>query len=301
MARSWITRGAAIIISAGLLGIGTVLVFQNSMAFKTLLSSLISESGATVERGLAYGPHQRHKLDIYRPESGEDSGPIAFFLYGGGWRGGDRATYGFVGSALAAHGITTVIPEYRLYPEVKFPSFVEDAARAYAWTSEQLAENGGDQRPIVVIGHSAGAHIGALLVLDRDYLNGRQPAVGQPAGFVGLAGPYAFDPTTWHSTKEIFAGANSADDARPVAFARHDAPPALVMHGLDDSVVRLWNMQTLAKELKGAGANVRQIELPDIGHIGVVLAVAWPFRWRAPVLSETLDFIDQFATPTEPR
>lgn len=293
MARSWISRGVAITLSAGLLGIGTVLVFQNSMSFKTLLSSLISESGAAVERGIAYGPHARHKLDIYRPESGEDSGPIAFFLYGGGWRGGDRATYGFVGSALAARGITTVIPDYRVYPEVKFPAFVEDAARAYAWTSERLAENGGEQRPIVVIGHSAGAHIGALLVLDRDYLNGRQPAVAEPAGFVGLAGPYAFDPTTWHSTKEIFAGAQSADDARPVAFARPDAPPALVMHGLDDSVVRLWNMQTLAKQLEGAGADVRQIELPDIGHIGVVLAVAWPFRWRAPVLSETLDFIDR--------
>jgi len=299
MARSWITRGAAITLSAGLLGIGTVLVFQNSMTFKMLLSSLISDSGATVERSIAYGSHPRQKLDVYRPESGEDSGPIAFFLYGGGWRGGDRAAYGFIGSALAARGVTTVIPDYRLYPEVKFPAFVDDAARAYAWTSEQLANNGGEQRPIVVIGHSAGAHIGALLVLDRNYLNGRQPVVAEPAGFVGLAGPYAFDPTTWHSTKDIFAGPENSERARPVTFARPDAPPALVMHGLDDSVVRLWNMQTLAKQLKDAGADVHQIELPDVGHIGVVLAIAWPFRSRAPVLSETLEFINQFSAPTQ--
>ena len=274
------------------MGIATVLLFQNSMAFKSLLSSLISDSGATAERGIAYGSHERQQLDVYRPESGDESGPIAFFLYGGGWRGGDRATYGFIGSALAAKGITTVIPDYRLYPEVGFPDFVEDAARAYAWTSENLAGDGDKRRPIVVIGHSAGAHIGALLVLDRSYLNGQETAITEPAGFVGLAGPYAFDPTTWHSTQEIFAGAKDSDQARPVAFARPDAPPALIMHGLDDNVVRLWNMQTLTKELEGAGAKVRQIELPDIGHVGVLLAMSRPFRWRAPVLSETIEFIN---------
>ncbi len=263
---------------------------------QSLYSRIVADRGVSVESGVAYGPLARHLLDIYRPapsgRAGGEDGPIAVFIYGGGWRSGERATYGFVGAALAARGITAVIPDYRLYPDVRFPSFVDDAARAYAWISATLARSGGKRRPIVLVGHSAGAHIAALLALDARRLADAGVGVdGRPAGLIGLAGPYAFDPTTYPSTKEIFAPALGSQDARPVAFAGAGAPPALLMHGLADETVQLSNMRTLAAALQGAGVPMRTLELEGIGHTGLVLAISRPFRWRAPVLREVEAFV----------
>jgi len=278
------------------LGVGTVLAFQNSVSLKAAVGALLAEGGARIERDIAYGPDPRHRLDVYRPDNGAaKKGPIVLFLYGGGWRQGDRAIYRFVGAGFASRGFTTVVPDYRLYPQVGFPAFVEDAARAYGWVAGNLKNANGRARAIIVMGHSAGAHIGALMTLDRRYLAAIDKTLRQPAGFVGLSGPYAFDPTTWHSTKSIFADAPSADDARPAAFARSDAPPMLVMHGLDDDVVKLRNMKTLTKELRAKGASIKPIELANIGHIEPVLAMAWPLRWRAPVFEETLSFVNSIA------
>ncbi len=277
------------------LGLGTVVAFQNSLSVKAAASALLAESGAAVERGVAYGPDPRQRLDVYRPRGVAEKGPVILFLYGGGWRQGERQLYRFVGASFASRGYTTVIPDYRLYPQVRFPAFVEDAARAYGWVAENLKHADATPRPVVVMGHSAGAHIGALLVLDKRYIAALHRHLRQPAGFVGLSGPYAFDPTTWHSTSGIFAAAPSSDDARPVAFARADAPPMLVMHGLDDNVVKLWNMETLATAIRAKGAAIRPVELENVGHIGTVLALAWPLRWRAPVFEQTLDFMGALA------
>lgn len=259
----------------------------------SVYSTLFAEYGAVTEIGLPYGPHGRNTLDIYRPAVGGQTGPIVLFLYGGGWRMGDRGIYGFVGSALAARGITTVIPDYRLYPEVRFPAFVDDAALAYRWVAANVAAGpGGARRPIVLVGHSAGAHSAALIALDRRYLTTAGGEVARPAGLVGLAGPYAFDPTTYAATAKIFSTAVKAGDTRPVTFAGRHAPRTLLMHGLEDDTVKLWNTRQLAGALSAQGADVRTLELAGVGHIGIVLAISTPFRWRAPVLDEIVAFIE---------
>jgi acetyl esterase/lipase len=257
----------------------------------TVFSAVFSEAGVRIERGLTYGGHARQMLDVYSPESGAGGGPVAVFIYGGGWRAGERATYGFVGAALASRGITTVIPDYRLYPEVMFPGFVEDAAKAYRWTARNVA-GAGTSRPIFLIGHSAGAHIAGLMAVDAAHLGRERGNVPAPAGFIGLAGPYSFDPTTFETTRDIFASVTDAARARPTELVSAGAPPALVMHGLDDETVRIWNTRTFAAALTSHGVTVKTLEFPGIGHTGIVLALAWPFRWRAPVLQEIVGFIE---------
>lgn len=256
----------------------------------TLYSALVSDSAVRVERGVRFGAGARDQLDIYHPANDPaPAAPIIFFVYGGSWRDGDRAMYGFAGSALAARGYTTVIADYRLFPEVRFPGFVQDSARAYRWTHDTLTRSPVGVRPIVVAGHSAGAHTAALLAADRSYLT----AVGAPppAAFIGLAGPYAFDPTTWPTTKDVFAGARSADSTRPVAFAGPHVPPALLMHGTADDTVKLFNQRDFAKALAASGVPVRAREIPEATHAGLVLALSRPFRRNDGPLDEITRFL----------
>jgi acetyl esterase/lipase len=263
-------------------------------AIARLYGELTAERDVVIEQGVAYGTHPRQRMDIYEPEPGSATRrrAIVMFYYGGSWTSGERAIYKFVGAALAKRGITTVIPDYRLFPEVRFPAFVGDAARAYAWVARNRAGGCGTRRPIYVMGHSAGAHIAALVALNPRHLADAGLDLPRPAGFIGMAGPYAFDPTTWATTKDIFApAARMPDAARPLTFANARAPRTLLMHGTGDDVVEPYNSRDLFNALKTAGAAAHRIEYPGVGHVGLVLTLSSPFRWRADALQSIIDFI----------
>lgn len=255
------------------------------------VNRLVPEDGYEREAGLAYGPEARHRLDVYRPRTPDPSGTVVVFFYGGSWRKGAREDYAFAGAAFASRGYLTVVPDYRLYPEVRFPAFLEDGARALAWVRREIAAHGGDPERIVLAGHSAGAHTAALLALDRRYL----AAAGVPGsaiiGAIGLAGPYNFDPAAYRTTRAVFATAATTAETRPVTFAHAEAPPMLLLHGRDDTTVRPKNSSDLAEALEGAGASARYVPLENIGHIAVLLALAEPFEGLAPVMPEAEDFL----------
>lgn len=255
----------------------------------SVLSNLVSEGGLNIERGVGYGRHPRQSLDIYRAGGESKTSPIVLFYYGGGWTSGDRSTYAFVGSALAANGATTIVADYRLFPEVRYPVFNEDAALAYAWVHAKIAGNG--KRPIILMGHSAGAHIASLVTFDTRYRRTVASDYPAPAGLIGLSGPYGFDPTTWNSTKAIFATASSADEARPVVLARNGGPPTLLIHGADDTVVEPIAAEMMQQALRKAHTPVIKRIYPGIGHAGLIMTFAQPLRWRAPLLEDVLNFV----------
>ena len=268
-------------------------------ATSSFYSTVFGEHGIPVETGVAYGPGPRQTLDVYAPPDGvEEKNAIILFLYGGSWSSGDKATYAFVGQALATRGFTTVIPDYRLYPEVQFPAFIDDLAAAYAWTAKTLAQRCTPARPIIVAGHSAGGHMAALLALDRSFIARHGAGIAPPAALIGLAGPYTFEPTTWPSTRAAFASvAATPDIPRPITYMAKGAPPALLLHGLADDLVNLKNTRELAAALKAAGTPVETAEYPGIGHIGLVLSLSRPFRWRAPALDRMVEFASRFDMP----
>ena len=257
----------------------------------------VPEESYERSEGLSYGPEARHKLDVYQPAEPDPSGTVVVFIYGGAWRNGARQNYVFAGESFAARGYVTVVPDYRLYPEVGFPAFVEDAAQAVAWVRRRIAAYGGNPDRIILAGHSAGAHTVALLGLDRRYLD--EVGVPQTAirGVIGLAGPYSFDPTTYRSTREVFANVAEPADARPVSFVRGDAPPMLLLHGLDDGTVLPKNSEALTASLHSVGAEARYIPLDKVGHAGVLLALSNPFEGLAPVMREIEAFISDLPDP----
>lgn len=256
-----------------------------------LLGAIGPQDGFTKQADLSYGSHPRQRLDVFMPTAPIRDDLIVLFVYGGSWKSGDREDYGFVGQTLAARGLITVVVDYRLYPEARFPAFVEDIAVAAAWVRRNLPASDGNARRLVLMGHSAGAHSAALVALDRRYLRTVDVDKDAIAGLVGLAGPYAFDPTTLDSTREIFATAPSAAQARPVTFAGADAPPSLLFHGTADNTVRPSNSQALATALKRAGVSVRYRAIGDVGHVGTLLALAPVLQQDAGVIEETVKFV----------
>ena len=257
-----------------------------------LTELLISAKGGRVERGIRFGSLKRRELDVYHPvgpRAGDDDA-IIIFIYGGGWRVGGRRDYGFAARSFAAAGFTTVVPDYRLYPWGRFPDFVEDVAAAAAWVQAELVDHGAAPR-IVLVGHSAGAHIAALLALDPRYLEAEGLSTEIIKGWVGLAGPYALNPLKTYFTKAVFAAASDdVDQAMPVALARAGAPPALLLHGTADAIVFPWNSEVMADALRAAGGKVTHRPLDGVGHVGMVLSIARPGLGGAPVLDAIKDF-----------
>jgi acetyl esterase/lipase len=97
------------------------------------INLLVPKRGYAVHRGMAYGSDPRQKLDIYVPDRLAGPAPVLLFFYGGGWQGGRRGDYRAFGQAFTSAGMVVAVADYRLYPQVKYPGFVEDAAGAVAW------------------------------------------------------------------------------------------------------------------------------------------------------------------------
>lgn len=248
---------------------------------------------------IAYASGEGRRLDIYSPRDLDARAPVVVFFHGGRWSAGSKDDYKFVGEALTTRGIVAVVADYRKHPQVRMAGFMEDAARAVAWTRDNISQYGGDPRSLFVMGHSSGGHMAALLALDDRYL--RNAGLRDPlAGFIGLAGAYDFLPIRDADLAEIFGPEERYDLSQPINFARGDAPPALLLHAEDDETVWISNSENLAAALKEAGAPVSTVFYERIGcapgvgsHACTITALSRPFRGSMDVLEHIADFVDE--------
>jgi acetyl esterase/lipase len=241
--------------------------------------------------GVAFGEDVRQRLDIYRPVTSDAAArPVIVFWYGGGWTGGARQDYRFVGVALAQLGYLTVLPDYRLYPQVRFPQFLDDGAQAVAWVQRHAAAYGGDPRRIVLMGHSAGAYMAAMLALNRRYLTRAGADPQRIVGLIGLSGPYGLTPNTT-TLHEIFRAPFTPQDWQVLPYVSGEAPPALLLHGRGDKLVWPSNTEQLSAGLRAAGVRVDATIFDNRGHVDLLAALSVPARARAPVLRQIADFM----------
>lgn len=103
-------------------------------------------------------------LYLYRPDGAQAALPTILFFYGGSWK---REKYAFAARALVREGYLVAVADYRSYPDVKFPAFVHDGAKAVAWLTQNAEKYGGQSDQIHMVGHSAGTHIAAMIALDK--------------------------------------------------------------------------------------------------------------------------------------
>lgn len=244
----------------------------------------------------AFGPDPRQGLDVYAPRSRTGAAATAVFFYGGSWSSGSRAEYGFVGEALAARGFVAVVPDYRLYPQVRFPSFLEDGAAAIRWVRDNIGRLGGDPRRIVLVGHSAGAYNAAMLALDTRYLRHAGVDPASIRALAGLSGPYDFLPLDDGTAIRVFGAAPDKGATQPVRFARGGIP-AFLATGDDDTTVRPGNTLSLANRLRQAGSPVELRVYEGLAHRDTLLALSVLFRDKAPLLEEMTAFLRARTSP----
>jgi acetyl esterase/lipase len=263
------------------------LTFVSGCGGVQLLNSVAVNPGK-IERDIAYGALPRHKLDVYSPREVTPQTPTLVFYHGGSWQNGSKDDYRFLGTAFAARGIQTVVVNYRLHPEVIFPAFVEDSAKALAFTKNTIA-NG---RPIFVSGHSAGAHIAAMMALDPRFLAAENTNICDTAkGLIGVAGPYEFTPID-PEFKLIFP-AEILPSTKPMNFASTPAPPTLLLHGEGDTTVLPRRSTEMATAMRAAGTSVSMKLYPKVNHTFIIGAISPVVRRSAPTLVDMVAFMDE--------
>lgn len=243
---------------------------------------------------VAFGQEPWEKLDIYKPENARNGNlDVIVFYYGGRWQQGQKEDYRFVGSALAKQGFIVVIPDYRKYPDVRFPDFIEDAAKALAWTYDHIGAYGGRQDRINVAGHSAGAHIGALLTADSDYLKvlGKERDVVIHR-FVGLSGPYDFTPDE-DDLRAMFGPPENYPHMQVPTFITGQEPPMLLLYGDADKAVGKFNLDNLENKIRDKNGDVTSIIYPGIDHVWIVASLAWFGQSQAPILKDMTHFLKE--------
>ena len=283
-----------------LFALAAVVVFASGC---TSLSFLIANTASWTGRydrstSHAYGPESRQKLDIYMPKDARDR-PVVVFFYGGSWTAGSRGLYRFVGAALAERGFVTVVPDYRLYPQAKFPVFVDDGALALAWVQKHAQEFGGDPHRIVLMGHSAGGHEAAFLAYDRALLEKAGAHPEWIVGLVGLSGPYALEPNS-DILNTIFASPYTEADWQPVRFVTPQSPPTLLVHGTADDVVSIKHAEKLRDVLQANHVRVETQFYPGKGHADTIAGISVPARKRTPVLDQSVAFIESVTAAPRP-
>lgn len=243
---------------------------------------------------IAYGADRQQRLDVYMPDPPAGiPRAVVVFWHGGRWRFGDKADYRFVGAALAQSGYVAVVANYRHYPQVKMPGFMSDAAQAASWAVAHAGEFGGDRERLYLMGHSAGAHMAALLTLDKSYFAAAGQPVPRIAGVIGLSGPYDFLPLLEPDVQDMFGPPEIYPQSQPINFVRADAPPMLLVHGLNDDTVRPKNSRNLAAALSALGVPVTLKLYPKLWHADTVAALTTLLRGRAPTLADVTAFIGQ--------
>lgn len=262
-----------------------------------VLNALTPSNTFSKTSSVAYGTDPRQKLDIYRPVTASPNAPVVVFFYGGSWNSGSKDQYGFVGEALASRGIVVVIADYRLYPQVRYPLFLQDNAKAVAWTYQHIAEYGADPGQLYLMGHSSGAYNASMLALDARWLNAVDLSPSMLKGWIGLAGPYDFLPIENKDVQPVFFFPNSPPESQPINHVSADAPPSLLIASTDDNLVNpTRNTGGLATKLRAARVPVEAFYFTRTNHVTLVASFAKPLRWLAPVLDKVTAFMR--STPT---
>ena len=230
---------------------------------------------------------RRHRLDIYAPGSVEAAAPVLIYVHGGAWVIGDKREQGRPRMfELVARGWVCVAINYRLSPAATWPDHLVDVLTAIAWVKEHIAEYGGDPSFVALAGGSAGGHLAALAALsagDPNFQPGFEDADTQVDACIPIYG--VLDMTADRSTsgkygpglrillehrvfkKKMREHRAEFEAASPLPRIHKGAPPFLVLHGTNDTLVPVAVPRAFVPALRAVSSNpVAYVELPMAQH-----------------------------------
>ncbi|QLG44648.1 alpha/beta hydrolase [Costertonia aggregata] len=210
---------------------------------------------------------ERCKLDVYYPKEAVNV-PVIVWLHGGGLSSGEK----HIPEGLLEQGFIVVAANYRLYPKVKHPAYIEDAAAAVAWVFKNIDTYNGDSRSIFVSGHSAGGYLASMVGLDKNYLQKYGVDADGISGLIPLSG-HTITHFTVRKEQNIGKTRPIVDQYAPLFHIRKDAPPTLLITG--DRKLELmgryeenayfWRMMKIIGH-----PNIELYELDGYDHTGMV-------------------------------
>jgi arylformamidase len=225
----------------------------------------------------------RQRLDIYAPEGGRDL-PVVFWIHGGGWQTGDRTSVQLKPSAFVKKGLVFVSTGYRLLPDVEMAEIFRDIAKSVRWVHEHIAEYGGDPKRILVMGHSAGAQLAALISIDDRYLKAEGLSLSIIKGCVTVDGDtydvpaiietaetrwrvHRLPPSKWGHREKFGNDPAKHRDYSAVTHVAKDKgiPPFLILHVSDHPDTRA-QAQRLEAALKEAAVPVKRFAATQTDH-----------------------------------
>ncbi len=271
------------ILTGSLLVAGLCLMSCSSVS---VLNTITPSGSYSLAKDISYAEGVRLALDIYTPDTPKADAPIVVFIHGGSWDSGNKKMYKFIGEAFASEGFTTVIPNYRLYPQVVYPEFVKDTAAATAFIAKRYLDT-----PIIVIGHSAGAYNAVMATLDPQYLKAQGVDVCKRiAGTVGLAGPYGAFPMTDEPYITIFPNKHMGDDA-PVQRKLGKTPPMFLPIGDKDTTVSDRHSRELTNKITARGGKAEFKLYPGLSHTDMAKVLSKYFDDDSTLKADILAFI----------
>ncbi|MCP4289440.1 MAG: alpha/beta hydrolase [Gammaproteobacteria bacterium] len=230
--------------------------------------------------GSDYARERRWELDLYLPKDRENF-PVLVWFHGGALKFSSKndiyATS--VAKRFASEGIGVVLPGYRLYPQVKYPEFIEDAASAVAWVYHNISTYHGNPEHLFIGGHSSGAYLAAMIGMDERYLKKHQLSLQQIVGVIPLSGEMYGDSTVWSTEHGIYKTIRDetttfqVDETTPMFYVRRDVPPFLCMcaeYAEDPPEIVCAENQKFIEALRATGhKHVTFKEIPDRTHFSV--------------------------------
>jgi acetyl esterase/lipase len=247
-----------------------------------------------VTKDIAYGSEAGQLLDVYTRADVPSKG-VLIFVHGGYWDTGNKNDYPFLADSFTELGYTTVVVGYRLVPTVTFPAYVEDVALAVKWAVDNISQYGGTPEKIVLMGHSAGAHLAALVSFDERYLLKHGLTQNSISGFIGLAGPYNFlpaDPNDVRTLAALGPGETYAQ-TQPINFVDSFDPPAFLGYTPADRVVNPNNTISFAAKIRELGGNVEEHSYDGVDHVTILGAVARASRFfNETILEDIATFLE---------
>jgi acetyl esterase/lipase len=240
----------------------------------------LARLGQYTQREIRYGEEPHEVLDWYMVNP---ASPTVVFYYGGDWRLYRKENFRFVADTLCSFGVNVMIPEFCKYPEHRFDQILAGVVKATDHFLREVYPSG----PVIMMGHSSGAHKAALVTLNKTLLaqNHRIDAM------IGMSGPYDFYPFTQDDHWDLFGPEANYPLSQPINYVRPDAPELYLLHGADDTRVRRGHSKSLMEKQIAAGGLARREVYENMGHADAVVSFSRIHRRNSKLIHDIQSFI----------